>query len=123
MTEAYELECIKCKERYPKDEILYVCRRCGGLLDVKYDYSAVNVDEIERVACGEARAALRGVWRFHELLPFSEDVSPVSIGEGNTPLYRCERLGKKLGVELFVKHEGLNPVSYTHLTLPTKRIV
>jgi len=110
MTEVYELECIKCKERYPKDEILYVCRRCGGLLDVKYDYSAVNVDEID--ACvgkiGE-RAALGGVWRFRELLPFSEEVSPVSIGEGNTPLYRCERLGKKLGVELFVKHEGLNP--------------
>lgn len=32
MTEAYELECIKCKERYPKDEILYVCRRCGVFL-------------------------------------------------------------------------------------------
>lgn len=99
----YDVECIRCGARYAKDEIVYTCHECGGLLDIKYDYSHVDMDRIVK-APGE------GVWKYRELLPFGEETLPVTIQEGNTPLYRCDRLGEALGLQdLWVKHEGLNP--------------
>jgi threonine synthase len=99
----YAVECIKCGARYAKDDIVYTCEKCGGLLDVKYDYSKIDVERIVK-AKGE------GVWKYRELLPFAEDTTPVTIHEGNTPLYRCDRLAKAIGIsDLWVKHEGLNP--------------
>jgi len=99
----YEVECIGCGARYSKDEVVYTCSKCGGLLDVKYDYSEIEVDRIVK-AKGE------GVWKYRELLPFADEIKPITIQEGNTPLYRCDRLAKAIGVvNLWVKHEGLNP--------------
>jgi threonine synthase len=99
----YAVECIQCGARYAKDDIVYTCEKCGGLLDIKYDYSKIDVERIVK-AKGE------GVWKYRELLPFAEDTTPVTIHEGNTPLYRCDRLAKAIGIsDLWVKHEGLNP--------------
>ena len=51
-----------------------------------------------------------GVWRFRELVLPVEESEIVSRPEGNTPLYRSERLSRWAGVrELFLKHEGENP--------------
>jgi len=114
----YEVRCIKCGARFAKEEVVYTCRHCGGLLEIKYDYSEIDA---ERVVKGAVRGvegkasegkARRGVWRFRELLPFAEETAPVTINEGETPLYRCERLAEFVGLEtgeLWVKHEGLNP--------------
>jgi threonine synthase len=103
MTEEYKVECIKCGARFSKDDILYTCSKCGGLLDINYDYSGIGVERVVE-AKGE------GVWKYRVLLPFAEDTKPITINEGNTPLYRCDRLAKSIGVdELWVKHEGLNP--------------
>ncbi len=99
----YDVECIRCGARFSKDDIVYTCRDCGSLLDIKYDYSEVYVERIVK-AKGE------GVWKYRELLPFDEETKPITIQEGNTPLYRCDSLAKAIGVEdLWVKHEGLNP--------------
>jgi threonine synthase len=99
----YKAECIKCGARFSKEDIVYTCRKCGGLLDIKYDYSEINVERVVE-AKGE------GVWKYRVLLPFDEDTKPITINEGNTPLYRCDRLAKSIGItDLWVKHEGLNP--------------
>ncbi|HEX58841.1 MAG TPA: threonine synthase [Methanomicrobia archaeon] len=108
----YHVECMRCGARYERDDVVYTCE-CGGLLDVKYEYSTVDAASITRG--GEL-----GVWKYRALLPFEDGVlklkgeggtlAPVTTREGNTPLYRCERLAEKLGMrELYVKHEGLNP--------------
>jgi len=103
MTEEYKVECIKCGARFSKEDIVYTCRKCGGLLDIKYDYSEIDVARVVE-AKGE------GVWKYRVLLPFDEETKPVTINEGNTPLYRCNRLAKSIGItDLWVKHEGLNP--------------
>jgi len=103
MTEEYKVECIKCGARFSKEDIVYTCRKCDGLLDIKYDYSEIDVERVVE-AKGE------GVWKYRVLLPFDEDTKPVTINEGNTPLYRCDRLAKSIGItDLWVKHEGLNP--------------
>ncbi|NQE46854.1 Threonine synthase [ANME-1 cluster archaeon GoMg2] len=100
----YTVECIRCGASYPKDEIVYTCSKCGGLLSITYDYAKIDKDRILN-AKGE------GVWKYSVLLPFDEHtIKPVTINEGNTPMYRSDRLAKLIGVtDLWVKHEGLNP--------------
>ena len=100
----YNVECIRCGASYPKDEVAYTCSKCGGLLNISYDYAKIDKDRIVN-AKGE------GVWKYAVLLPFDEHtIKPVTINEGNTPLYRSDRLAKYIGVtDLWVKHEGLNP--------------
>jgi threonine synthase len=47
------------------------------------------------------------MWKYHELLPTDQ---PVTLGEGQTPLLKADRLGAAWGVNaLYVKDEGLNP--------------
>ncbi len=99
----YEVECIECGARFSREDIVYTCRKCGGLLDIKYDYSEIDTERVVK-AKGE------GVWKYRDLLPFAEETKPVTINEGNTPLYGCDRLAKTIGIDdLCVKHEGLNP--------------
>ena len=108
MTEAYHLECIRCGARFSKEDIVYTCSKCNGLLDIKSDYSEVNVERVIRE--GKWRRDGEGVWKYLDLLPFDEKIKPITIREGNTPLYRCDRLANSIGIEdLWVKHEGLNP--------------
>ncbi|WP_135605960.1 threonine synthase [Methanococcoides sp. NM1] len=97
----YHLECIECGQKYTKSEVIYTCK-CGGLLDVIYDYSTIELD------MQKLRTEAPSVWKYSALLPI--EANPVSIHEGGTPLYRCDRLAEKIGIkELYVKHEGLNP--------------
>jgi threonine synthase len=52
------------------------------------------------------------MWRYSSLLPLRDDESPVSLGEGLTPLADLPALARELGVEqLWVKDEGLNPTA------------
>lgn len=47
--------------------------------------------------------------RFRGRLPVSASTPVVSLGEGSTPLLHCPRLGKLLGVDLYLKWEASNP--------------
>ncbi|OEU64593.1 MAG: threonine synthase [Desulfuromonadales bacterium C00003094] len=96
-----QLQCIECRATYDPDEIIYLCPSCGGLLEVVYDLSSIDIDFHTSGEC-------RSVWKYRSLLPVERD--PVTICEGGTPLYRIGRLAKDMGArEMFVKHEGLNP--------------
>ncbi|MGC8767262.1 MAG: threonine synthase [Brevinematia bacterium] len=47
---------------------------------------------------------------YRDFLPIITDKTPiVTLNEGNTPLIKTINLGKELGVDLFIKFEGLNP--------------
>jgi len=100
----YYLKCIECGAEYGKTEVIYTCRKCDGLLDVIYDYNEIKKNmDMEKL-----KTAPPSVWKYKDLLPIAID--PVSIREGGTPLYKCDRLAEKIGIkELYVKHEGLNP--------------
>jgi threonine synthase len=55
-------------------------------------------------------AAWQGVIKqYRRFLPVTERTPVVSLLEGNTPLVPAPRLGEELGVDLYVKFEGLNP--------------
>ncbi len=52
------------------------------------------------------------MWRYREVMPLWEGETPVTLGEGWTPLLHTQRLGRALGLErLFVKDESLNPTN------------
>ncbi|MCK5722978.1 MAG: threonine synthase, partial [Gammaproteobacteria bacterium] len=86
----YHLKCIECGKKYSKTDVVYTCE-CGGLLDVIYDYESIgfDMDEIKNVP--------PSVWKYSKLLPIERE--PVSIREGGTPLYKCDRLAKKIGIK------------------------
>ncbi|MBT0159662.1 threonine synthase [Candidatus Bathyarchaeota archaeon A05DMB-2] len=99
-------ECINCGSKYAIDEIGYFCRKCGDLLEVKYDHG-----ELERAAKkSEWRSAPLSVWRYRDFMPIRDASKIVSLNEGGTGIHRCQRLGEKLGLkQLYVKNEGENP--------------
>jgi threonine synthase len=50
------------------------------------------------------------MWRFRAFLPLTPDETPITLGEGDTPLLGCPVLGRRLGLDhLLVKDEGANP--------------
>lgn len=51
-----------------------------------------------------------GIFRFRDFYAIGDNDPVVSIGEGNTPLYHLQRIGKKLGLSnLYMKDESKNP--------------
>jgi len=52
------------------------------------------------------------MWRYRELLPVSDGVEPVSMGEGCTPFIEVNRVLSAVGLtglKVYVKYEGANP--------------
>ena len=113
----YFQRCIspECQTEFELDARLYVCSRCGGLLDVdRRDESSIDAGSLREVWLSRRSSfALRdrsGVWRFRELLPFNDEVEIVSLGEGNTPLYDAPKSADYCRLpQLKLKHQGANP--------------
>jgi threonine synthase len=99
------------------EETHFVCPRCGGLLDVAYDWSRLtppkSLRDFEAKWSDRANPLnFSGVWRFRELLPFAPPEQVLTIGEGQTILQRADAVAGYIGVSpgrLFLQYEGLNP--------------
>ena len=107
--------CISCENEFQLDERVYVCSRCGDLLDIeRSEPLRQSVEELRalwlsRLQSREARDR-SGVWRFREMLPIDAADAIVSLGEGNTPLYDAPRSADYCGLaSLRLKHQGNNP--------------
>jgi threonine synthase len=46
---------------------------------------------------------------YREQLPVSEATPVITLLEGNTPLIRARNLSERLGLDLYLKYEGVNP--------------
>jgi len=107
-------QCIneKCNEQYPLNKIVYRCKTCDSLLEVKHDMKAL--------AHRSAKAWMKlfedrykstqwpygsGIWGKKEwVLPQIDDDNIVSLYEGGSNLFWAERFGKLVGVDnLWVK--------------------
>ena len=98
--------CIACGEEYDADEMLYSCKRCGDLLEVKYDYDVVKA----KLGKSDWQTLPLSVWRYKDFMPIRDPSKIISLNEGGTGLHSCQRLGNLLGVRhLYVKNEGENP--------------
>ncbi len=96
------LRCIDCGSTLPLAYTLD-CPKCSGLLELLYDADRLQGGGLSIFTGG-------GLWRYAPVLPIVDPAHRVSLGEGQTPLLDCPRLGKRLGVRrLVVKFEGSNP--------------
>ena len=102
-------QCIneKCNEQYPLNTVIYRCRKCDSLLEVRHDFQAL--------AHRSAKAWMKlfedrykstqwpygsGIWGKKEwVLPQIHDDNVVSLYEGGTNLFWAERFGKMVGVD------------------------
>ena len=113
----FEQRCIEasCSAAYSIGERIYVCPRCGGLLDIEAQYSQQpDAETLKRLWLNRKQSFVEsdisGVWRFRDMLPFTTDVVPVSLREGNTPLYDAPRSATYCQIDsLQLKHQGANP--------------
>jgi len=102
---ATHLECSRCQEDFPLDQIQQVCKSDGGPLLVRYDLRRVR-DSVTKETLRERPETL---WRYRELLPLSGD-DQISLGEAMTPLNVAPCLGAELDIpSLQIKDEGLLP--------------
>jgi threonine synthase len=98
--------CVGCRAVYQPGQDLLLCPVCHHLLEATYDHAALRAD-LDRDAIA-ARPA--GVWRWRELMPIVNAEAIVTLGEGDTPMLRCDRLARIVGVrELWVKSDASNP--------------
>jgi threonine synthase len=93
------MKCISCGAEYPDDEIIYTCRQCDSILEVICQ---------PKVSKDVFRCRKSTMWKYKEFMPVDPS-GIVSLDEGGTPFCKCDKLGKELGVELYVKVEGSNP--------------
>jgi threonine synthase len=102
------LECSRPCGAGPFDprERHFLCP-CGAPLLARYDLDAARAWKKESLVGREAN-----MWRYREMLPLLPGDTPVTLGEGFTPLFHAQRLGHELGLRsLYIKDESLNPTN------------
>ncbi|MBV9122807.1 MAG: pyridoxal-phosphate dependent enzyme, partial [Planctomycetes bacterium] len=119
MTNAVYQRCIHpdCGGTRGLEDTTFVCPRCGGLLDVAYDWDRLrpprSLRDFEAKWADRANpVSFSGVWRFRELLPFATPEQVLTIGEGQTILQKADEVAGYVGLEagrLFLQYEGMNP--------------
>jgi len=99
------LECTRCHARLSANTPQTLCTECpdqpAGSLYVRYDLARLKGIGKRKEISTDAVSPWDGMWRYRAVLP---DVSPVTLGEGWTPMLHSKRYP---GV--FVKEEGANP--------------
>ena len=80
---------------------------CGAPLLARYDLDKARAWPRESLGGREPN-----MWRYRELLPLFDGETPITLGEGFTPLFHARALGATLGLDrLYIKDESLNPTN------------
>jgi threonine synthase len=109
MKQVISAVCILCGAEHEAVPGITTCVKCGGILDVKYDYKYIkSVLTKEKVASRE-----RTMWRYLELLPVEgrqDGLRKLSVG--CSPIYNAPALAEVIGIRsLTIKDDGINPTS------------
>ncbi len=98
--EIEQLECLFCQKKFPLDIFDPFCPECREPL-------LCSLPPQKRTFALEKSSPLE---KFLDFLPLSQVDTRLSLGEGNTPLIRLDRLIKKYNLPpLYAKNEILNP--------------
>ena len=101
--------CIKCGAEFEAGDETYTCTKCGGILEIVYDYGYIKNRVSPEKYSGDKNFSM---WRYMEFLPIEEGSRIGPLRSGWSPLYKTEALGKMLGLEnLYIKDDGLNPTA------------
>jgi threonine synthase len=120
------LRCINCGAVTDHADRDFRCPSCGDLFEVFYPgwqtaaglkAAGLTPDDLKQLWQSRKTslhpADTSGVWRFRELLPnLKPGHNPITLREGNTPLYDLPRSARIAGVNaLQAKHQGMNPTA------------
>ncbi len=110
MTSVTGYACIRCDARYPATLAIDSrgCPLCAPVAPANLAPIYGEQSDVGRAFSGE-EAGGSSLWKYIQRLPCaSKDI--VSLGEGQTPLTPCSRIGSSLGVPNFaIKDESRNP--------------
>nr|MCR5221303.1 threonine synthase [Lachnospiraceae bacterium] len=102
--------CVKCGAEHEATPNLTTCRKCGGILDIRYDYDGIR-SSLSKSSLKERDDF--SMWRYKEFLPVDDAQlagggSPSGLRVGWSPLYKAHRLAGQLGLSaLYVKDDGI----------------
>ncbi|MDR4507222.1 MAG: threonine synthase [Candidatus Brocadiaceae bacterium] len=109
-------QCISgCEEKYELNEIIYHCKKCGDLLEVRHDLDKLQELSPEQWKKLFDERYLRTEWPYGSsvwgkkefVCPNVENENVVSLYEGGSNLFLAERLGREIGLEnLWIKQCG-----------------
>ncbi len=106
-----------CAETYPLSEVIYRCKKCDGLLEVRHDIDALKERSAAEWKTLFEQRYMRtqypygsGVWGKKELVcPNIDDNNIISMYEGGTNLFWADRFGAQLGLgDLWIKQCGIS---------------
>ncbi|EMR73355.1 transcriptional regulator [Thaumarchaeota archaeon SCGC AB-539-E09] len=101
MVEPFHRVCTNCCTEFGLNGFPLKCSRCGGTLEY-----ALDPEYLKNVTFSD----LLTFWKYRPVMPSVP--RPVSLGEGGTPLWRADRLGKHLRLKhLTLKDETRNPTN------------
>ena len=84
------LECTYCHSTCSADEPHRTCAECNKVLYPRYDLEAAKV-ELNRDKLKDRPA---NMWRYFEVMPVRDQANVITLGEGFTPVFKAERLGR-----------------------------
>ncbi len=100
------LSCPSCGKSFNPDQIQTYCHDCNAPLSADYDLISLK-NQLDRDQIGRRN---KGMWRWRELLPVNDAQNIISLGEGDAPFLRLNRLGHEIGTaNLYLQDEALNP--------------
>ncbi len=106
-----------CAETYPLSDVIYRCKNCDGLLEVRHDIDALKERSAAEWKTLFEQRYMRteypygsGVWGKKELVcPNIDDDNIISMYEGGTNLFWADRFGAQLGLgDLWIKQCGIS---------------
>jgi len=91
-------KCMDCNKEIGGAQPVFRCPRCGGSLEVLYDYEQIKANFIPM----QFRYMPPTHMKYYFALPLRKPHNVVTMNEGGTPLVQ-------IGEDLLVKYEGINP--------------
>ncbi|SMC16498.1 L-threonine synthase [Desulfacinum hydrothermale DSM 13146] len=114
----YIYRCLGCQATFGVEELLYTCPQCGSVLMIRDEdwdrLKAIPGPTWRRIFDYRAMVtepALKGIYRFHELLGSILPLDAVIyLGEGHTPVVQANaKMRDWVGRPFFFKNDGQNP--------------
>jgi threonine synthase len=99
------LECSACGLQHEWSQLQNLCLSCQKPLLASVDLAAASRTLTREILATREKS----LWRYREVLPLPDNVEPVSLGEGGTPLLRAPSSCGTDDINLWIKDESLNP--------------
>lgn len=102
------LTCGYCHKSHSANALHNLCTVCAKPLLADYDLAQIRESGFTPLSVKDR--ATRSLWRFSEVLPVNSASEAISLGEGITPLLKCEKRGPFAKFDhLYIKDESFNP--------------